>query len=137
VSGLVWFVDRCVGARQVPEALRAVGARVEVHDDHFARDAPDEVWLPEVGRRGWVVLTRDARIRWRPAERLAFERAGVGVFVVTAGQMTGPDLAALVARLLPRMTRLVERLARPFLVTISASGNMEVKLGERRGGVRK
>ena len=42
----------------VAEALRAAGEQVEVHDDHFARDASDETWLGEVGAEGWVVLTR-------------------------------------------------------------------------------
>jgi hypothetical protein len=44
---------------------------VEVHDDHFAPDAPDAVWLRVVGERGWVVLTKDERIRRRPLEREA------------------------------------------------------------------
>ncbi|MGH7152226.1 MAG: hypothetical protein ACREIU_16085 [Planctomycetota bacterium] len=43
--------------------MRREGARVEVHDEHFARDARDEEWLGEVGRRGWVVPTKDQRIR--------------------------------------------------------------------------
>jgi hypothetical protein len=42
----VFFVDRCLGARTVPDALRVAGARVEVHADHFADDAPD----PEILR---------------------------------------------------------------------------------------
>jgi PIN like domain len=45
-------------------ALRVAGAQIEVHDDHFPQDAPDELWLPEVGRRGWAVLTKDDRIRY-------------------------------------------------------------------------
>jgi hypothetical protein len=31
---------------------------VEIHDDHFPSDAKDEVWLAEVGIRGWIVLTK-------------------------------------------------------------------------------
>ena len=47
------------------------GLRVELHDTHFAQDCPDEEWLPEVGRRRWIVLTRDLRIRYRAIEREA------------------------------------------------------------------
>ena len=37
-----------------------------MHDDHFARDASDETWLGEVGAKGWVVLSKDDRIRRNP-----------------------------------------------------------------------
>ena len=47
--------------------LRAAGLYVEVHDDHFAQDAPDSEWLAAVGRNNWIVITRDERIRYRAA----------------------------------------------------------------------
>ncbi|MEO1685276.1 MAG: hypothetical protein AAFS06_18710 [Cyanobacteria bacterium J06631_12] len=37
--------------------MRAAGAIVESHVDHFPIDAPDTEWLPEVSRRGWGVIT--------------------------------------------------------------------------------
>jgi hypothetical protein len=51
--------------------LRAAGARVEVHIDHFPQDAADADWIPEVGRRGWVLITKDENIRRNPLERAA------------------------------------------------------------------
>jgi hypothetical protein len=42
-----FFFDRNLGHR-VPEALRADGWLVEMHDDHFAEDTPDEVILEAV-----------------------------------------------------------------------------------------
>lgn len=44
------------------EALRAQGETVEAHDSHFAQDASDVEWLGVVGRKGWVVLSKDDRI---------------------------------------------------------------------------
>lgn len=76
-----FFIDRSLGSRDVPEALRAAGARVEVHDDHFDQDAEDAIWLPEVGGRGWLVLTKDIRIRRHPLELSALMNAGVGAFI--------------------------------------------------------
>jgi hypothetical protein len=40
---LVFFIDRSLGRRVIPNALRDAGARVEVHDDHFSQDAQDQV----------------------------------------------------------------------------------------------
>lgn len=61
----VFFTDRDLG-KQFPARLREAGLQVERHADHFQPATPDEVWLPEVGRRGWVVLTHDERIRYKP-----------------------------------------------------------------------
>jgi PIN like domain len=65
---LVFFVDRSLGRRVIPDALRGAGARVELHDDHFSQDAQDQVWLAEAGKRGWVVLTKDKHLRYRAVE---------------------------------------------------------------------
>jgi PIN like domain len=53
-----FFVDRSLG-RGVGQALIAAGMKVEYHDTHFAEDTPDKHWLPQVGTKGWVVLTKD------------------------------------------------------------------------------
>ena len=60
---LVFFIDRSLGRKIVAQALREISETVEIHDDHFAPDAKDEAWLAEVGKRGWIVLTKDDRIR--------------------------------------------------------------------------
>ena len=35
------------------------------------------------GSRGWIVLTKDERIRYRPNERRALLRSGVRAFILT------------------------------------------------------
>ncbi len=64
--------------------LRDAGLDVEIHDDHFAPDAKDEEWLSAVGRKQWIVVTRDERIRYRAAAKQAIRRAKVRAFVLTA-----------------------------------------------------
>lgn len=137
MSDLVWFLDRNLGRHDVADALRNVGAQVKIHDEHFKPDALDETWLPVVGREQWLLITRDERIRWRPAERLALETAQVGAFVVTAHKLTGAELGELLASALPAMTRKAHQLARPFIVTVSVGRVLKVITGERRGGVRR
>jgi len=65
VDPLIFFLDRSLGKHIVADALRQAGAEVQLHDDYFSQDARDEEWLQEVGRRGWIVLTKDDRIRCR------------------------------------------------------------------------
>jgi hypothetical protein len=53
------------------ETLRGAGVSVEIHDYYFAQAAQDIDWIPEVGQRGWTILTKDARISQNQLERLA------------------------------------------------------------------
>lgn len=47
------------------------------------RGAFDDEWLPIIGQRRLVVVTRDQRIRYRPAEKQAWIAHGVRGFVLT------------------------------------------------------
>ncbi len=106
----------------VANALREAGASVEVHIDHFSQSAPDLEWIPEIGKRGWVLITRDANIRRNPLERAAYEDAGLRGFVVTGKEMGGPDLAALLVRSLRGMVDRAAGRPGPLLFTISQGG---------------
>jgi hypothetical protein len=75
LASLTFFLDHQIGRFQVAAALRAAGARVEVHLDHFAGDTADIEWIPEVARRDWVLITKDQNIRRNPLERAAYESA--------------------------------------------------------------
>jgi hypothetical protein len=62
---IVYFTDRDLGLK-FPEVLKQAGLTVERHRDHFKDDAADEEWLAEVGRRNWVAITHNSRIRYHP-----------------------------------------------------------------------
>ena len=103
-------------------ALRAAGALVERLTDHFPRGTADEVWLTRAGQLGWVVLTRDKRIRYRQLERLALHAAKVRAFVFTGGNVTVRDTAAALVQALPRMTRIALTDDAPFIYHLGISG---------------
>jgi hypothetical protein len=119
LEDFVFFVDRSLGKHDVPAALRAAHARVEVHDDHFAVDARDEDWIIEVGRRGWVVLTKDDNIRRRPLERMAVRVARISLFALSGGNMRGVEMGAVLATALPRMIALLRRTKPPLIARVT------------------
>lgn len=106
----------------VAEVLRRGGCNVEIHDQHFAVNARDAEWLPEVGRRGWVVLTKDRNIRSRQNELIALLAANVAAFVLTAGDLAGQDMADAYLRALPKMKRMLLGQPRPFIARVSQGG---------------
>jgi hypothetical protein len=112
----VYFTDRDLGKR-FGEILRAGGLAVERHSDHFAPDTPDEVWLAEIGRRGWIALTHDRRIRYKPTERDAVMRHGVGLLVIV-GAAPFPDLAHGFVATLPRIEHFLANRKPPFIAKV-------------------
>lgn len=122
LASTTFFLDHQIGRYIVADALREAGARVEVHLDHFQGSTPDTEWLPEVGRRGWILITKDQNIRRNPLERAAYERAGVRGFVVTGKDMGGKELGDLLVRCLSGMLRRTAGRSGPLLFTISRGG---------------
>ncbi|MEY3252032.1 MAG: hypothetical protein RL227_1005 [Pseudomonadota bacterium] len=112
----VFFTDRDLG-KQFPARLREAGLHVERHADHFEPDTPDAVWLPEVGKRGWVVLTHDERIRYKPNELAAVMRHGVRLLVVQ-GRAPYAQLAEWFVQTLPRVETFVGTHSAPYIAKV-------------------
>ncbi len=121
-SSLTFFLDHQIGRYQVAAILRASGAKVEVHLDHFAGDAPDIEWIPEVARRNWVLITKDQHIRRNPLEREAYRAAKLRGFVATGKDMNAQELGDLLVRCLPGMVRRTAGKLGPSLYAISRGG---------------
>jgi hypothetical protein len=121
-----FFVDRSLGGNFVAGVLREAGYRVVVHDDEFKPDARDVDWLQAVGERGWVVLTKDARIRTNALERGTLLSANVAAFMLGRGDMKGPQMAAVFITALPRMRRVLRRWDVPIVATVTATGGVSV-----------
>jgi PIN like domain len=119
----VYFSDRDLGKR-FPEILRANGLTAERHADHFAPDTPDEVWLAEVGKRGWIALTHDRRIRYKPNERDAVVRHGVALLVIV-GKAPFAELASNFVATLPRIEDFLRRHRPPFIAKVYRPASAE------------
>jgi predicted nuclease of predicted toxin-antitoxin system len=122
----VFFVDRSLGRLIVAGALRQAGQSAVSHDSVFPQNTTDPTWLAEVGRKGWVVLTKDKHIRTRRNELSALLNAGIAAFVLTSGNITGEQMAAAYVAALPRMLRLLDSTARPFVARVTTAGAVEV-----------
>jgi predicted nuclease of predicted toxin-antitoxin system len=122
----VFFIDRSLGIEPLRTELIKTGLVAEIHDDHFARDAEDRVWLQAVGERGWVVLTKDQRLRYRPLEIATLRASRARVFVLTAGNLRGSEIAAVFLTALPRICQLLNEVPGPFLARVSRPGHVRV-----------
>ncbi len=124
---LTFFVDRQLGRYKFAQILRSAGLRVVIHDDYFAPDTVDPEWLAAAGDRGWIVITRDERIRYRAAEREAIRRAKVWAFVLVAhGDLRAETLAEIFIKALARVKAVLAKEKPPFIARIWRDGKTAV-----------
>lgn len=112
-----FFVDRDLGKR-FAAILGGAGLSVEWHDDHFPQKTPDEVWLREVTRRGWVVLTHDKKMRYTSRIRDEILGSGARVFIIRSARLTASQLAQVVVNSRTRVTRFLARHPAPFIAKV-------------------
>jgi hypothetical protein len=117
------FVDRSI-PRSVAEALKLVRADVRWLEDEFAHNTPDADWLSDVGRRGWLVIGRDRRIRYRPAEKQAIFDHRVGYFCIAQdSNPTRWEYLQLIVMTLDRMEDVFATVERPFIYGVYKDGS--------------
>jgi hypothetical protein len=119
---LTLYLDESLDSESLAAAFTEAGTQVIRGSKHFPRGTPDEVWLPECGRNGWVVLTRDKRIRYRILERTALHEAGVKAFVFTGGNVSLKDTVQILAGSLNRLESICRAETPPFIYHLGASG---------------
>jgi predicted nuclease of predicted toxin-antitoxin system len=120
-----WFVDRSLG-RKIVVDLRAAGFQVEEHSEHFADDAPDAEWLAEVGRRGWVVLTKDKAVRRNALELAAILASEVVCFSLGHGNLKAEQMAQAFVVARSRMEKVLRRYDPPMTASVTSMGHVSV-----------
>jgi hypothetical protein len=72
------------------------------------------------------VLTKDQRLRYRPLEIAALRASHARVFVLTAGNLRGTEIAAVFLVALPRMLKILHSRPGPFVARVSRSGQITI-----------
>ena len=106
-----------MGHKIDPEAAKRARYRYSCFE-HFAEDTPDDEWLVEVGAKGWVVLTKDKRIRKRAVEKQAVIEAKVRIITLPSGEMTGQEMADVYLANRARIGRFLKNNKPPFIAVV-------------------
>lgn len=121
---VVFFTDANLGRRVVPEALRAAGEEVRIHDEIFPPATHDRVWLRAAGEKRWIVLTKDSKIRYRRNEVAEFRSARVRVFVLVSRNLPGAEMGRIFVKALPAIKKLCASQLSPFIAHIHFDGTV-------------
>jgi hypothetical protein len=111
----------------VPDALRAAGVDLRVHDELFSQGTADVEWLRAAAVHRRIVITRDNRIRYNQLEKQAVLAARLRFFSITSSSLTGDEAAALILSALGRISRLCHQHARAgFIATLSRGPDVNI-----------
>jgi hypothetical protein len=92
-----FFVDRSLGRRAVPEALRADGWDIITLAEHYGVPADEQVtdteWIKEAAKQGWPILMKDKRIRHRQAEIDTVIEHKARCFVIANGELPAAEMS--------------------------------------------
>jgi hypothetical protein len=91
------FVDRSLGAVQVPALLRAAGIVLTTMREHYgearAQAVTDHEWIALTAQRDWIAFHKDDNIRRNEVERQTVVDTGARMFCVPRADLTASDLA--------------------------------------------
>lgn len=108
--------------------MKAFGENVVHLQDIFEPDAKDAAWLPVIGEKGYILVTRDEEIRREPSELAALQRHGVGVFFLGGKGLNRCKLIQQLVRNWPRMKELASSERRPFAFRVPPNGTNYSKI---------
>lgn len=111
----------------VPDALRAIGVTVERKTDHFDQDTPDSVWLREVGKRRWIILSKDKSLTHNHIEIVELLKANTHSFLLTSGNFTAAEMANAFISAMREMQGIVHSTPAPVVASVSKSGNVRIR----------
>jgi hypothetical protein len=93
-----FFLDRSLGRIAVPALLRAAGWDLVTLAEHYGvpedERIADPAWIREAALRGWPILMKDKRIRYRPAEIDTVIEYQAQCFVLTKGDLPSNAMAS-------------------------------------------
>lgn len=128
-----WRLEAAARHNISPRIARALAAlfssehEIVALRERFHPVATDIDWITVLDRDGgWAVLTRDLRIRTRPHERLAMDRARI-VFFFMDGAWRKFDVAESAARLI----RLVPKMSAQVALTERGRFDLPINAGSK------
>lgn len=86
---MTYFFDNTF-PKKAAEILRLLGVDIVHLQDEFPADTPDEIWIPVVAGKGYLLITGDGRIRRGSVERQALEQSKIPALFIYSGYTSRP-----------------------------------------------
>ena len=120
-GGIGFFIDNSL-SHHLANGMRAFGEDVFHLTDCFPADVPDTTWLEYAGKKGLVVITKDERLRYNPAERAALLEHKVGAFFMGGKNLNRCGQIQQAVRNWPKMKEFAKKTQPPYAFRVPPRG---------------
>ena len=121
---IIFFLDRNLGREKLPRLLRDAGFSIKVHDEFFAPDEEDKIWLESCGLRKWVVITPDTKILKAPASMKAIGSNRARIFFLSSNNQKAELWAKALTAAYTKIMATIQNHEAPFIARISTRGDV-------------
>jgi hypothetical protein len=123
---MIVFFDRDVGT-SLPKALIELHFdkqfnELHYHQQLFAMDSPDDVWLPQIGQLGWTVFGHDSRHHAKESEISAIKQYNIGCFYLWGSESKRWEKMQCFARAYQRIVEAEQTTPKPFIFLVGKTG---------------
>ena len=102
--------------------MKAANYDVKLLKDEFGAGTPDPDWLPVVAAKGWIIIGKDDRWRYRAEEKQILINAKARTFIFVSKSAKREEIAEAVVAALPKMAQLIASQPPPFIARVLLSG---------------
>lgn len=132
-SGLRFFLDRGLGSRIVPDALRQAGWLIETMDERYGKGESQRIfdtqWIEEAALGGDVLLCKDLAIAHNPLEARVIYMTSARVFALSSASLCGSTMAQWYLDNEAKIVAAASRADGPYVMAVNPSYSLRrVKL---------
>lgn len=126
---MIIFFDRDVGT-SLPKALIELHFdrqfnETHYHQQHFASNEDDDVWLPKVGQLGWTVIGHDSQHHAKESELSAIKQYNIGCFYLWGAESKRWEKMQCFARAYERISQAEKTTPKPFIYKVNKKGSLK------------
>jgi hypothetical protein len=124
---VLYLDENLHNCKPILDALTLNGVPPVRHGQHFSPGTEDTTWLPFVGQNGWLLVTKDKKIRYNELEKTAVLQHRVREFYFSSGNYSGTEMAEILVAALPGMAKICRKHDPPFIASIAKSGSVNLR----------
>ena len=122
-------IDKGLNLQQLPlNSKENIDIHVHSIKEEFGQGAPDETWIPQIGKAKGIVITQDYRIQTLKHQRELYKANGVGIFFFSPPSKMGFGYWEMVKQIISKwemMKAIFRKEKTPFAYRSSARTNFE------------
>ena len=122
----VLFFDRDVGT-SLPQALEVLKlpTRIEYLQNHVPTNSQDDVWMADIGSKGWIVIGHDSQHHRNPVELSAIQHYDIGCFYLWGRHAQRWEKMRCFLNAYRRILEAIDTTPKPFVYRITQVSRLE------------